>query len=195
MGVHEQSVIVQGPDDEISVDASLWTATDQGGWVTFSTRRFPVPISVRFAVAATGRLVPVELRLSHDEGITVGLLRKLPLGRLEAMANTGGTAETIRRALSGQGATDKGYVREVRPRTGTPAWPVDARLDVPSARPYPDSFYEQVSNVYIQLVMAGKPPAPAIAEANDVLVTRAHGWVREARKRGFLPTATPGKMG
>ena len=194
MGVHEQSVIVVGPDDEISVDASLWTATNQGGWVTFSTRRFPVPISVRFAVATTGRLVPVELRLTHDEGITPGLLRKVPLGRLEAIANTGGTAEAIRRALSGQGAADRGHVHYVRP--GALLRPPDPRLDVPAARPYPDSFYEQVAKVYVELVQLGvQGPAPVIAAANDVLVTRVHGWIREARKRGFLPTATPGKMG
>jgi hypothetical protein len=73
--------------------------------------------------------------------------------------------------------------------------PVDAHLAVPKRRPYGDDFYRDVAALYEELVAAGEAYGPAIADANAVMLTQVHRWVREARRRGFLPEGTRGKVG
>ncbi len=66
---------------------------------------------------------------------------------------------------------------------------LDARLDVPAAKPYGDDFYVQVAEVFRRLapwVRLPDTPAKRIAEDNRVPVTTAHRWVKIARQRGHL---------
>jgi hypothetical protein len=72
---------------------------------------------------------------------------------------------------------------------------VDAALEVPDARPYPDDFYRAVASVYSDLAGVLRAPAGAIADANGVPVSRVHEWVKVARARGFLPKGRQGKAG
>lgn len=65
--------------------------------------------------------------------------------------------------------------------------PLDGRLT--------DEFLENLAEVYRWAVESGKPPAPLIAELSKSSVRTVHGWVSEARKRGFLPPAVKGKAG
>jgi hypothetical protein len=81
------------------------------------------------------------------------------------------------------------------PRLATVTRDHSAALPTPKSRPYPDSFYRHVAEVYGRLIEVGKKPAPAISEANNVPITTAHRWVREARRRGFLPPARAGRAG
>lgn len=71
----------------------------------------------------------------------------------------------------------------------------DATLAVPQSRPYGDGFYRRVANIYGELVKCGVAPAPAIADANEVPVTTAHRWVKEARRRKLLAPGRQGKAG
>lgn len=208
------TVLEVAHDDDGIVLEKVRAQTDGEGWVLYDSSDLPASVSIRFAEVRQ-RLVPVEVRINHDEGVTVGLLRKVPLGRLEALANSSGIADTIRQALSTQRQVDdathshtaekvrvtgvgKVSARGTAHSTGSARawiWPKDARVDVPTVRPYPDSFYQAVAMAYDGLLESGRPPAPTIAEANKVPVTTVHRWVRETRKRGFLPPATPGKAG
>jgi hypothetical protein len=61
-----------------------------------------------------------------------------------------------------------------------------ARLRVPEGQPKPDSFYREVARVYGEVSLSSPRPARVIAEANDVLPSTVHGWVKEARRREFL---------
>jgi hypothetical protein len=72
---------------------------------------------------------------------------------------------------------------------------VDGISDEPVRRP--DEFYERVAELYNAILMEGKhKPAAMIAAANDVEANRVSGWIREARRRGFLPPAkAQGKAG
>lgn len=72
---------------------------------------------------------------------------------------------------------------------------VDARLDVPPARPFGDDFYREVADIYRQLAWRTRGVAGAIADANGVEVTQVHRWVKVARAKGFLPPTTRGKVG
>jgi hypothetical protein len=81
-----------------------------------------------------------------------------------------------------------------RRRTTQPTAP-EPKLEMPTTRPWPDSFYQQLASVYSGLAGQVRNPAKVIAEANDVNVTQVHRWTRVARTKGFLPPATHGKRG
>ena len=61
------------------------------------------------------------------------------------------------------------------------------KLKVPSTYRKPDVFYRQVADVFAYLSTVSTKPAVELAAANNVEVTSIHGWVKEARRRGFLP--------
>ncbi|MET7651561.1 hypothetical protein [Streptomyces sp. NPDC005486] len=58
-----------------------------------------------------------------------------------------------------------------------------------------DEFLREVAEAYRSYTEAKQPPAPAIAEQVGVPVRRVHRWVSDARKRGILPPARPGRAG
>ncbi|MEU5339365.1 hypothetical protein AB0H18_00665 [Streptomyces sp. NPDC020766] len=58
-----------------------------------------------------------------------------------------------------------------------------------------DEFLRDVATAYRWYTEAKQPPAPAMAEQADVPVRRVHRWVADARKRGLLPPARPGRAG
>jgi hypothetical protein len=70
-----------------------------------------------------------------------------------------------------------------------------ARLRVPTSNPKPVSFYRQVADTYRRLAAHGNRPAVEMANANGVPVTTVHRWVKEARRRGFLPPGQKGRRG
>ncbi len=59
----------------------------------------------------------------------------------------------------------------------------------------PDSFYRDVARAYLDLAQSSTRPAGELAETNGVPVTTAHRWIKEARRRGFLPPGRPGTAG
>ncbi len=66
---------------------------------------------------------------------------------------------------------------------------------VGARRGRPDSFYQAVAHTYLDLAQASTRPAAELAEANGVPVTTAHRWIKEARRRRFLPPGRPGTAG
>jgi hypothetical protein len=76
-------------------------------------------------------------------------------------------------------------------RSGRP----HAKLRLPATNPKPPKFYEEVAWAYRELSAQGNRPAMELAEANGVPVTTVHRWVKEARRRGFLPPGRKGRRG
>jgi hypothetical protein len=70
-----------------------------------------------------------------------------------------------------------------------------ARLRVPETNPKPPSFYRQVAAVYTRLAAQSHRPVVELAEANQVPWSTAQRWVKEARRRGFLPPGQKGRRG
>lgn len=141
-------------------------------WYEWTERPGEQRVMVRIAERG-GRHHVEELRLLG--GVSAERLRTVPLGRIEAAAN----------ALMHGGGNK---------RLGVPATiPHELRLN--AARGYSDRFYEAVAAAYRTLAHASAKPVVAIAEANDVPLTTAQRWVREARARGMLPPGRPGKSG
>jgi hypothetical protein len=71
---------------------------------------------------------------------------------------------------------------------------VDVDLDIPDAPPYPEKFYREVARVYSRLSKYTHRPAEELAQAHDVPVRRVHGWIKEARQRGYLGAGRRGKV-
>ncbi len=74
--------------------------------------------------------------------------------------------------------------RAAEPRRAPRRSSVDARLTIPTARRYPDAFFDDVWAVRSRLRAARLPVAPTIAAANDVPITTAARWIKRARALG-----------
>ena len=68
-------------------------------------------------------------------------------------------------------------------------------LPVPDTKRFPDSFYERLAEVYLDLVARGERPIVVLAEANERPNKTVAAWVREARRRGQLPAGRAGRAG
>lgn len=58
-----------------------------------------------------------------------------------------------------------------------------------------DGFYRLVATTYNEYAEETRAPGREIADEFDVPITTAHRWVREARRRGFLPPGRKGAAG
>lgn len=148
---------------------------DWHAWVERPTRRSAPSIRVRVGEGGDGRLHIVDLRV---EGVvSAEVLRSIPVGRIEAAAN----AQLHSSA-----------------RTGPPRRPsakISSRLRTNAVRGYPDAFYDAVASAYRHLAASSPRPVAELADANDVPITTAQRWIKEARRRGLLAPGRPGKAG
>ncbi|GAA3298110.1 hypothetical protein Dvina_52515 [Dactylosporangium vinaceum] len=172
------------------------------GWYEWRQDEPPLAgtVLVRVAVGAGGRLVLTGLRI--DGTPSAELLRAIPVGRIEAAANAqlaadevaGSTTAVVRVREAPVGpplAADIGW-EMVEPALAVvrTAAPESVRL-----RGRPDVFYRRVADVYLEYAQESPRPACDLADQHGVPVSTAHRWVKEARRRGFLPPGRPGKSG
>jgi hypothetical protein len=177
-------------------------AVRPGGVIYYSDGVLPRPVVVRVEEAADGRLEIVELLLPRGEPVTSDQLRQVPVGRIDAWANRPGNREAVLSSLTeahttlaeeaaAEAASQANAVEQARKRNRAKS----LRVPQPRGRRYPDSFYERIAELYLDLSESGGRPAAAIAEANGVPATTVHRWFREARDRGFLHAGRAGKAG
>jgi hypothetical protein len=172
-----------------------------GDWYEWRQDEPPLAgtVLVRIGVGPGGRLVLTGLRIEGTP--SAELLRAIPVGRIEAAANAQLTA--------GEAARGTAHVLSTRPRpvAAPVAEDIGWEMTEPSlavtrpaagpARPRgrPDVFYRHVADVYLTYAQASPRPACDLADEHGVPVSTAHRWVKEARRRGFLPPGRPGKSG
>ena len=157
-------------------------------------------VLVRIAVGEGGRLVLAGLRI--DGSPSAELLRAIPVGRIEAAANA--QLSVVDEVIVTNPLVNP-RVRPLRPpAAGADGWettdptravPRNQGPDGARSRGRPDVFYREVADVYLDLAQASHRPASDIAAQHGVPVSTAHRWVKEARRRGFLPPGRPGKTG
>ena len=135
----------------------------------------PAAVRVRLTRRDDGRLRIEGLQL--DGYVSAEALRSIPVGRIEAAANA---------QLAHDGRPPR--------RRKTDARVPDA-LRSNAVRGYPDAFYDSIATAYRTLVATSSRPVAELAAANDVPVTTAQRWVKEARRRGLLAPGHPGKAG
>lgn len=173
-----------------------------GGWVWCRHERGDELVgSIRFGLADNDRLVIREVHVAArqpgTQPITAALLRDFPLNEAEAAANgpdlrddlIARLDEDVRIEWKNRSETDREFPTKLGARpTG--------KLPVPKGNRYPDAFYRRTAREYARLVTSGdRAPAQTIAEANGVPATTAHRWIKEARRRGFLPAGRAGRAG
>jgi hypothetical protein len=153
----------------------------------------------------------------HAPEITTTLLREIPLGQLILTLNLMNAPD------AGPGFNDPFTVAEVfnegfgqqvlidpmhEPRLATlrkraenapeefptPREESRPRLTRPDGSD-PDAFYALVGAAYREYALQTRAPAVEIANEAGIPVATARSWVREARRRGKLPTGTRGKAG
>lgn len=169
-----------------------------GGWVAWTDDEFPGAAWVRFE-DHDGRLVPVDFLVAVDDGVTANLLRRVPLGWLEAQVNGSALAKRVRSGLA-RPAPDvrSGLPRPRRRKEAEDALLGEISLILEPSRPgldHGDDFYRRVAEAYEALNRVTRAPSTTIAEMRGVPVSTAKRWIREARARGFLPPARAGKAG
>jgi hypothetical protein len=202
-----------------------------GGWVRYESDDLPCPAFVRFVTADDGRLIPADLFLTDEQGLDAGLIRKVPLGRIQASVNL--RPEFVRlnikrpspdlrrlvsyfatslphghehdnwvsRSLASQMVGTEEPTPKMLPLSdGSPdsAPPLDkseAVLSVPTSRPFREDFYREVAAVYVRVASRVSNPAGFIADANHVVPTQVHRWVKVARAKRFLLPGRIGKAG
>lgn len=131
-------------------------------------------LRVHASMAADGRYHLDAIDYSGPVSATV--LRSIPVGRIEAAVND----------LARHGHDAARSVAEAR---------VPDALRDHSVPGYPDEFYEVIARAYRTLAAHSARPIVDIAEANEVPVTTAQRWVKEARRRQLLPPGRRGKAG
>jgi hypothetical protein len=168
-----------------------------GNWYEWRPDRpLPAAVFVRVTAGEGGRLVLDGLRI--DGPPTAELLRAIPVGRLEATANA--QLSVVGDAVV---AVPARRPRPVHPPEGHPAgWEISDPAAAVARRPpesrgrgRPDWFYREVATVYLDYAQGSPRPAVDLAERHEVPITTAHRWIKEARRRGFLPPGRPGKAG
>jgi len=172
---------------------------------------------VRFADQGK-RLVATTVVIGGAEGLPIDTdaLRSVPLGRLEAWANGPG-AKALRAGLDRPGPDPAAALGQAIPAPTRPSRPRSGRkhlgtfdvtvLEVPTAPgDKGDAFYRQVADIYKDAASAGAAPLVAIvmAAGGGLADPREPGlpprstvqrWIRECRRRDFLPPGRKGKAG
>lgn len=153
----------------------------------------PAVVSRPIVASEVGAFVIREARVAFKAGVGPRVMRDLPLALIEAAINQPHQRDAIASHLPPGNAVIVPFPEE----RGRPDWyfagPPTRRtrprlkMRVPEGRPKPDEFYAQVAERFAYLTTTSTRPAAELADANDVPVGTVHGWVKEARRRGFLP--------
>ena len=114
--------------------------------------------------------------IGYEGPVSATLLRTIPVGRIEAAVN----------ALARHGHEPHRDRAEAR---------VPEQLREHAVPGYPDEFYEVIARAYRVLAADSSRPIVELAEANEVPLTTAQRWVKEARRRELLPPGRRGKSG
>jgi hypothetical protein len=158
------------------------TVSGQKGWVAASWRRADGSkgsVTVRFLLKDERRFFLAQLLVDAP---TSGLLRDIPLARIEQAANVDPQIrDWIWDSLD----------LEVDAQ-GRPIWKRH-RLRRPSGRRLDDAFYARVATAYLGAVAHGVPPARTLSEDSDTPQGTVNKWIATARAKNMLPKTTRGK--
>jgi hypothetical protein len=166
----------------------------RGGYLAYGDVDVPGWVKVRVKPNGGGRLVIVELHV-RSKRITSTTLRRLPVGRIEATVNLPHNVALIQRQSLPHPPRPNELEWWPRKRWKLPEVDLTVDLQPPKNKPVPDTFYKQVAAIYAELAALSSRPTADLADAVGIPATRAAGWVKEARRRGFLPPGQRGRRG
>jgi hypothetical protein len=163
-----------------------------GGWLLGSNPQGD-RVAVRFAKGEAGRWEPMEFRMDTERPLDSTALRRVSLTTMASVAN-GIAREHLEERLHHD--EPKPWWRPPHLQPGElwmPERRLRSRLSIPAKKG--DVFYQRVAAIYRQKAAQSNRPAVEIANVNGVPVTTVHRWVKEARRRGFLPPGQKGRRG
>jgi hypothetical protein len=175
------------PRERQLVDLELVRATVAGdrGWVQARWKRSDGTegrVTARFRPRTRTRWYIAQLQIDAP---TSSLLRDVPLARIEDAVNAD---PVIRKWVEdGSPAAIKAAVQRART-------PRRHRLKRPASRRLDGDFFKNVGEAYREAVAHGLRPAKTLAEDSNTSQGTVSRWIAEARKRGHLPAAKPGKV-
>jgi hypothetical protein len=128
-------------------------------------------------------------------GLSAESIRTVPLRRILLAVEA---SESLREKLAArleERAPDPGTIEFMQSGSGflIPE-PPPVKIERPKGRNLSDDFYATVGDAYRVAVERGEAPRTTIAESAGVSNEVAGRWVRQARKRGYLPVTEPGKV-
>lgn len=188
------------------MDVNEQPRIEADGWVSLPLPGGVGGVHARVSLRVDGRAVIKELYV-HSDVITPATMRAIPIGRIEALVNSGSeefrTSDPIVRhagasVAAGIHSSKDTPLSELRDRVPTAATEKNVAPREPLTRPDgsdPDGFYRRVAAAYNEAVLTTSKPAKVLAEEAEVPTTTVHRWIREARQRGFLPIARKGRAG
>lgn len=159
--------------DYVPGEDAFWDQLGGDDWGAIDDVAPGVRVYATWGEQSDGRMVVTGLCLrgSAEHPLTADALRAVPIGRLEAAPN------------------------EIRATSARRALDQVAPLTRPGDQVSGDEFYKIVAAHYRWHVSVSHKPAAEMAAAAEVPVVTVHRWIREARRRGFLPPARKGKAG
>lgn len=146
------------------------------------------------------RVFPVEPRARRRRvaGTWSGDAAAVPgIGITSAVVRAVKLSEPVRRLFDVLGAESglldaAGLARSTRPEPASPAVDGGVRR---GRKPHDDMFLATVAQQYVEAFKAGLPPVQHVADAHGATVTRARGWIHQARERQFLLGRGQGRSG
>jgi hypothetical protein len=170
-----------------SVDHDGWISADLGDGVR---------VHLRPAWVDGGRVVTDVLVRAPD--VTTDVLRRVRPSRLVGMA-LHPSAEDAEDQRSRVGNDDSDLtLGELRSRSSVAARRRRRTRSFVIGRPTgqdPDQFYQRVAYAYSVATSETGHPAKLLADLNEVPVETVRRWIKEARRRGFLPPGRQGRAG
>jgi hypothetical protein len=168
-------------------DSSLRLKPGPGGWVeaTWSGGK----VWVRFETDNENKLRRlVELRVPDP---TAENLRRIPLSRISTAV---AAHSSLHAALAMQyNQEPPADLSDAFRGEGVP-FPRRYRLKRPATRRLEDTFFENVARAYRDAARRGLNPRQTLAADSGAAADTVASWVQEARRRGYLPPAAPGKV-
>lgn len=183
-------------------------AAHSDGWISVGQGPDGAVLHVRVRYDGDDRVVITDVYMHADE-ITPAAVRGMSISRLQAeltaaMHYPSGSEATVlglAAATAGSATFRDGVpeptlaeLRARMPAAGGTERPERPRLTRPGSAD-PDEFYPLVARAYLEYAPQTRAPAKEIAAEASVPITTVHRWIREARRRGFLPPGRKGKAG
>lgn len=183
-------------------DANVWSALGSDGSATVRWTLGPYEqvgeLHVWFDSGPDYRVSAV--RLSLTEGLTPSGLGRFPWARWIAVADATRRLMTSERRFDAPNYSESieqvDLDRALESARSGKRPPRGSSGSRPGRRGHPDTHYLDVARRYLTLRQAGsRNPTATLAEEEHVSRSTAAGWVREARKREYLPEGRPGRAG
>jgi hypothetical protein len=168
----------------------LFLAVGGGGWVRarFRPRGLPAQtVYLRFAPEGD-RWQITELWWPQPRQ---DVLRSVPLSRIEHAVNASGEI-CFGLSVGAESSTPADLVAHFKDKQRKIVQRV--KLKRPTSRRLTDDFYKSVARAYGAAVEAGRNPRKTLAEDSGTPADTVARWILEARRRGYLPPAEPGKV-